>query len=163
MLLALLSDTHDNARTTRAALALLAPHHPDAFLHAGDLVAPDMLSHFADIGPFHFVFGNNEYDHAAIRTLAHALDLHCHDPFADLTFAGKRVALLHGHDATLFHKLAQSGDYAYLIHGHTHVRQDTRLGHTRIINPGALHRAKTKSVALLNVGTDELRFLELPD
>jgi len=162
MLLALLSDTHDNVRSTKAALELLAPHQPAAYLHAGDLVAPDMLAHFAGLGPFHFVFGNNEYDHAAIRSLALSLDLHCHGDAADLTFAGKRVALLHGHDGALLNKLARSGDYAYVIHGHTHVRQDLRINGTRIINPGALHRAKIKSVALLNVATDELRFLELP-
>lgn len=162
MLLALLSDTHDNAHTTKAALALLAPHQPAAYLHAGDLVDPNMLAHFAGIGPFHFVFGNNEYDHAAIRSLALSLDLHCHGDSADLTFAGKRLALLHGHDSALLHKLAHSGNYAYIVHGHTHVRRDLRLGPTRIINPGALHRAKTKSVALLDVQSDHLQFLELP-
>jgi len=161
MLLALLSDTHDNARNTRAALQLLAPHKPAAYLHAGDLVDSDMLALFAGLREFHFVFGNNEFDHAALRSVALALDLHCHGHVADLTFAGKRVALLHGHDGALVHKLAHSGDYAYLIHGHTHARRDERLGKTRIINPGAVHRARSKSVALLDVATDELRFLEL--
>lgn len=161
MLLALLSDTHDNVRATQAALALLAPHRPAAYLHAGDLVDPAMLAHFAGLPEFHFVFGNNEFDRAALRSLALALNLHCHGEMADLTFAGKRLALLHGHDHALFHRLAQSGDYAYLIHGHTHVRHDSRLGPTRIINPGALHRAKDKSVALLNVATDVLRFIDL--
>ena len=161
MLLALLSDTHDNTRSTRAALELLAAHRPAAYLHAGDLVDAGMLGLFAGLGAFHFVFGNNEYDHAAIRSLAVALELHCHEHVADLTFAGRRVALLHGHDGALFHKLAHSGEYAYLIHGHTHVRRDERVGKTRIINPGAVHRARSKSVALLDVATDELRFLEL--
>jgi uncharacterized protein len=162
MLLALLSDTHDNARSTRAALELLAPHKPEAYLHAGDLVDAGMLAHFAGLAPFHFVFGNNEYDHAGIRSMALALDLHCHGPMADLVFAGKRLALLHGHDGALFHKLAHGGSYTYIIHGHTHVRQDVRFGPTRIINPGAVHRARPRSVALLNVATDELRFLEIP-
>ena len=43
MLLALLSDTHDNVPATLAALRLLAPHKPDLYLHAGDLVSPEML------------------------------------------------------------------------------------------------------------------------
>ncbi len=162
MLLALLADTHDNAHSTRAALELLAPHHPAAYLHAGDLVDAQMLTWFAGLGAFHFVFGNNEFDHAAIRAAALAYDLHCYGTVADLTFAGQRVALLHGHDWDLLHKLALSGEYAYVVHGHTHVRRDERVGKTRIINPGALHRAKTRSVALLDVATDELRFLEVP-
>lgn len=165
MLLALLSDSHDHAAAIKTALALLAPHKPDAYLHAGDLVSPDMLFHFAGIGPFHFVFGNNEFDHAALRSQAVALNLFCHGHFADLSFAGKRLALLHGHDAALFHRLAASGQYHYIIHGHSHLCRDTRLpapSPTRIINPGALFRAKTKSVALLDVASDSLRFLELP-
>ena len=164
MLLALLSDTHDNAAATKAAVALLALHKPAAYLHAGDLVDAAMLFHFAGIGPFHFVFGNNEYDQAAIRSQARALDLFCHGHFADLTFAGKRVGLLHGHDSALFHRLAVSDQYDYLIHGHSHIRRDIRLpapSRTRIINPGALFRARTKSVALLDVVADTLRFLEL--
>jgi uncharacterized protein len=162
MLLALLSDTHDDARSTRAALKLLEPHKPAAYLHAGDLVDSGMLGLFAGLGAFHFVFGNNEYDHAGIRSMAVALDLHCHGPMGDLVFGGKRVALVHGHEGTLLQKLVRGGQYAYIIHGHTHMRQDTRLGPTRIINPGALHRARPRSVALLNVATDELRFLEVP-
>jgi uncharacterized protein len=165
MLLALLSDTHDHAAATQAALDLLAPYRPDAYLHAGDLVSPDFLGHFAGIGPFHFVFGNNEFDHAALRSQAHALDLVCHGPFADLTFGGKRIALLHGHDSILFHRLADSGQYHYIIHGHTHVRRDVRLpapSPARIINPGALFRARAKSVALLDVVADTVRFLEVP-
>jgi uncharacterized protein len=161
MLLALLSDTHDNAANTQAALALLKPHHPAAWLHAGDLVAPEMLDHFAGLDPFHFVFGNNEYDHAAIRSRALALQLHCHGEFADLSLAGKRIALLHGHDGALLHKLTRSEDYDYVVHGHTHLRQDARRGKTRIINPGALHRAKAKSVALLDLNADHLQFLEI--
>jgi putative phosphoesterase len=161
MLLALISDTHDNAANTQAAVELLKAHKPAAWLHAGDLVAPDMLSHFAGLNPFHFVFGNNEYDHAAIRSHALALNLHCHGNFADLTLDGKRVGLLHGHDGTLFHELTRSGDYDYLIHGHTHLRHDSRVGKTRIINPGALHRARTKSAALLDLAKDDLRFLEV--
>ncbi len=161
MLLALLSDSHDNAPAIRAALDLLQPHHPAAYLHAGDLADPAMLAHFAGLNEFHFVFGNNEFDHAALRSLALSLNLHCHGEFADLSFAGKRLALLHGHDGALFDKLAHSGDYAYLIHGHTHLRQDSRLGPTRIINPGALHRSASQSVALLDVTTDHLRFLSL--
>ena len=160
MLLALLSDTHDTHATTSAALTLLKPHNPDAYLHAGDLVSPDMLDLFADL-PFHFVYGNNEYDLTLLKSKAAALGLYCHEHFADLTFANKRIAMLHGHEHNRLERLAHSGDYAYLIHGHTHLKRDTRLGPTRIINPGALHRARTKSAALLNLTTDTLTYIDL--
>jgi putative phosphoesterase len=161
MLLALISDTHDNVPATRAAIAALSAHAPDVYLHAGDLCAPLMLEHFATL-PLHFVFGNNEWDHAELRSRAKTLNLHCHANLADLEFAGKRVALLHGHEQPLLHSLIHAGNHHYIIHGHTHVRRDERIHTTRIINPGAVHRAKPRSAALLNVMTDALTFVDVP-
>jgi uncharacterized protein len=160
MLLALLSDTHDNEVSTRAALALLKPHAPAAYLHAGDLVSPEMLGLFAGL-PFHFIFGNNEWDLTTLKTRALAQGLHCHEHMMDLSFADKRIAVVHGHEHGRMERLIHSGDYAYLIHGHTHVRKDARVGTTRVINPGALQRSRVKSVALLDVARDEVRFLEV--
>ncbi len=161
MLLALLADTHDNPWTTRGALAIFKRFKPDAYLHAGDLVSPSMLKLFAGL-PFHFVFGNNEADHEGLRARALAEGLHCHDNCAELTFAGKRIAMVHGHDAAEFQRVAAPGAFHYVIHGHSHVRRDERVGGTRIINPGALHRARIKSVALLNLIEDSVTFLDLP-
>jgi len=48
-----------------------------------------------------------------------------------------------------------------LLQGHTHVRQDLRVSKMRIINPGALHRANPKTVALLDTSADSLEFLEI--
>src|ERR1700742_4326967 len=125
MLLALLSDTHDHVANTFAALSLLAPYKPDVYLHAGDIVSPDMLRHFAGV-PFHFVFGNNEYDLAAIRSRTKAFELQCHGYLAELTFNNKRIALLHGHDSDLMQKMLLSDSFDYLVHGHTHVRRDEK-------------------------------------
>jgi putative phosphoesterase len=162
MLIALLSDTHDNAAATRAAVDLLRSHQPALYLHAGDLVSPEMLDFFTGLNaPFHLVLGNNEYDPATLHARASALGMNFHRQFADVTFADKRFALLHGHEPSLLHRLLASGDYDYLIHGHTHVRRDERRGRTRIINPGALHRARIKSVALLDPETDALTFLDV--
>jgi uncharacterized protein len=161
MLLALLADTHDNDVSTLAALAMLREHKPHAYLHAGDLVSPEMLSLFTGL-PFHFVFGNNEFDHAALRARARAAALHCHGKCAELDFAGKRLAMVHGHEFAHLDRLVGSGRYDYLVHGHSHVRRDERIGHTRIINPGALHRARSRSVALLDVAADRLEFFEVP-
>ena len=162
MLLALLADTHDNHMDTQAALRLLATHKPDAYLHAGDLVSPAMLGLFAGL-PFHFVFGNNEFDHATLRAKAKALNLTCHDHVAQLTFGSKRIAIIHGHDHALLQTLSTATpSFDYIISGHTHVRRDLRINATRHINPGALHRTKSKSVALLHLPTDILTFLEIP-
>jgi len=41
------------------------------------------------------------------------------------------------------------------------VREDTRFGQTRLINPGALSRAAVKTVAILDVTLDELTFFQV--
>jgi uncharacterized protein len=160
MLIALMSDTHDHIVNTRAALELLAPHKPAAYLHAGDLVSPSMLDLFKGL-PFHFVFGNNEYDFSGLRSRAMVHGVTCHGELADLTLAGKRIAVTHGHTHT-FRKTIRSGEFQYVVYGHTHLIGDERIGTTRVINPGALQRAQKKTVALLNLATDDLQFLPLP-
>jgi putative phosphoesterase len=162
MLIALLSDTHDNAANTRAALALLAPHQPAAYIHCGDLCDPEMLAHFAGL-PFHFVFGNNDFDHAGLRACASEHKLHCLGKFGTLTLAGKTLAVLHGDDIPALRQAQFSNRYDYIFLGHSHQTSDTRPApRTRQINPGALHRAPEKTVALLDLATDTLQFLIVP-
>lgn len=163
MLIGLLSDTHDNAATAAAGVALLKAAGAQAVLHAGDLVSPEMLQHFEGLGvPFHLVLGNNEYDPAALRSRASANGLFFYPEVADLTFGGKRLAMTHGHEGARLAELIRCGRYAYVVHGHTHVRRDEKIGATRVINPGALQRARVKSVAVLDTAADAVRFLELP-
>jgi len=59
------------------------------------------------------------------------------------------------------HQLAERPDY--LLHGHSHIAADQAAGATRRICPGALSRADTLSVALLDTDSEEVRFLRLPD
>jgi predicted phosphodiesterase len=56
-----------------------------------------------------------------------------------------------------------STDFDYILHGHTHQPDDYHLGTMRIINPGALHRVRIKTVALLDLATDELEFIPIDD
>ena len=54
-----------------------------------------------------------------------------------------------------------AADPDYLVTGHTHAPLDERLGATRWINPGALYRAVEWPAALLDLVTDELKFLKV--
>ena len=58
---------------------------------------------------------------------------------------------------------ADEGEDDYLLSGHTHVPHDQRFGAMRWINPGALHRARPKTFALLDVSRDKLTLRELDD
>ena len=158
MLIAILADTHDNARTTRAAIELVRPRGVGAWLHCGDMCAPAMLDLFAGL-PLWFVFGNNDFDRAGLQAAGAAMGAKCLGAFGDVTLAGKRIALFHGDDFVRRQRWVDSGVYDYALSGHTHKRLDGRRGRTREINPGALHRAAEKTVALLDLASDKLEFL----
>ena len=63
--------------------------------------------------------------------------------------------------SALKRRLLSEQRHDYLLQGHTHVKQDIRVGRMRIINPGALHRANPKTVALLDTAADAVEFLEI--
>ena len=49
----------------------------------------------------------------------------------------------------------------YLLFGHSHRPADLKRGPTRWINPGALHRARNFTVAILDLERDALRWLRV--
>ena len=79
---------------------------------------------------------------------------------AAIELGGKRFAIFHGHERG-FENAPYTLDVDYILHGHSHVARDETLNGIRIINPGALHRARPKSFATLETSTDELLFYEL--
>ena len=158
MLLGILSDTHDRVDAMAAAMKLLRDARAEFFVHCGDVGSERVLDHLAGV-PAAFVFGNTDWDRAALARYAQSVGVACHGAFADLQLGGKRFAVLHGDDLRLKQRLLSEQNHDYLLHGHTHVRADQRVGKTRVINPGALHRAREKTVALLDTATDQLRIL----
>jgi putative phosphoesterase len=165
MLLGILSDTHDRVARTAAALTMLRDAGAEAIVHCGDFTSPQIVELLAELlagSPSYVVFGNNdsgrlrELEQAAANVGAMSLG-----PGDIVTLAGRTIAITHGHLAAETRRLlALEPDY--LLTGHSHRRHDLREGRTRRINPGALHRTRTFTVALLNLASDEIRFLLVP-
>jgi putative phosphoesterase len=151
MRIAILSDTHSRTATVERALALIEPHAVDLILHCGDIEDDDMVPLFPP--NTHFVFGNCDHDRVGIRRAVDKLGATLHEPFGHLELAGKSLAFLHGDDHYLLRDLIQAAAFDYLFHGHTHVARDEMIGTTRVINPGALHRARPKTLLILDVPT----------
>jgi putative phosphoesterase len=161
MRLGILSDTHDQLARTRRAVELLRAEGAAALVHCGDVTGAEIVTACAVL-PCYFVFGNNDYDNIPNlqRDMAEAGAV-CLGWGGEVTLAGKRVAVTHGHMHTDVRPLLAARP-DYLLSGHSHIASDRRVGPTRRINPGALHQADEFSVALLDLETDELRFLAVP-
>ena len=44
----------------------------------------------------------------------------------------------------------------FLFYGHTHAAEEHRTGPTRVINPGALHRARPKTFVILDLESRQI-------
>ena len=161
MLIGILSDTHDHVEITNSAIALLQKHRAEFFIHCGDVGSEQVLDQLAGLKAA-FVFGNCDWDRDGLERYAGNIGVACHGAFADLELAGKRFAVMHGDDPHFRERLLIAQSHDYLLQGHTHVRLDERVGRTRVINPGALFRARQKTVATLDTATDQLSFLVVP-
>lgn len=160
MLVAVLSDSHGRVEVVQRALALLAPMRPAVYLHCGDVGGEEIFDQFVGL-PLHFVWGNTDMPTFPLRTYVQSLGFAVPNGPQRLTLDGKHVAVFHGHEREFEREMADP-TVDYLFHGHTHEKADHRVGGVRIINPGALHRARVKTVATLDTATDVLTFHVVP-
>lgn len=137
----LISDTHGLLRPdVHRALAGVS-----MILHAGDVCGDEILDELALIAPVRAVCGNCDapWDARLVEAL-------------DLTVAGVRIHVQHGHElgrpgaATV----AAAYDADVCVYGHTHRQLIERVGTKLVINPGAAGPRRfdlVPSVALLTL------------
>lgn len=174
MILGILSDTHGRSQRAGLAKRLLKQQGAEVFVHCGDVGSIEVFEQFSG-ERFHFVWGNT--DSFSLHDLPYIESLGITPPRQiplQLEYAGKRIGVLHGHEpqaapyapdvgvrAVAFSPAVAMFDY--VLHGHTHEVRDERRGGTRIINPGALHRAAVYTVSTLDLSRDLLKFWKLDD
>lgn len=161
MNLGILSDTHDQFTRCEHAVKLLQTAGAEAIVHCGDIIEPSIITICAAL-PCYFVLGNNDADnYPHLKKVAREVGAVFLDLGGVVTLGGKRVAITHGHLTSEVRKLmAMHPDY--LLSGHTHMAEDRMVDGTRRINPGALHRARNFTVAVLDLDLEELTSIGVP-
>lgn len=155
MHIGIVSDTHGNRLMVRRALTELRERGISTLLHCGDIDDPQTVAMFHGFTA-HFVFGNCDIDRAALRDAMNAIGATLHDSFGSVEWEGVKLAFTHGDNPPLMRDVERSGYYDFLFYGHTHQAEEHRSGSTRIVNPGALHRARPKSFVVLDLGSREI-------
>jgi putative phosphoesterase len=153
MRIGIVSDSHGRYETVEKALKILDEKGAELILHCGDIDDAETVWLFP--GHTHFVWGNCDTDRASLRQAIYGIGATLHEPFADLELAGKKIAFVHGDNRRLLEGIEYSGHFDYLFYGHTHVAEEHRTGPTRVINPGALQRARPKTCLVLDLETGE--------
>ena len=162
MNIGILSDTHDQFERTERAVARLLAEGAQVLFHCGDLIDPAMVAICAVL-PCYFVYGNNDEGNVdEIRAAIAKVDGSvCLEWGGEVELAHKTIAMTHGHSHKDVRRMLATKPN-YLFSGHSHFADDWCEGTTRRINPGALHRASSYSVAMLNLADDRLWFVKIP-
>jgi len=160
-----ISDTHGHAERTRAAIERLREHRLEAVFHCGDIgsgaILVELASAFAPSAPVYAVLGNVDLDLESVARFPASSGVLVQGRFAAATVAGKTIAVVHGDEPVRLRAAIESGAYDLVLTGHTHERSERREGRTLVVNPGAVHRSSAPSVAVIDLGTGNVRFLEL--
>jgi uncharacterized protein len=160
MRIGVISDTHGHLTSTLAAVRLLHSLEVATVLHCGDICSHEIPKLLA-AWPAHYVFGNCDHDQEEQRAAIEQAGGSCCGLFGDLEIAGRRIALLHSHDARRFREVCTSGEYDLVCYGHTHQAEQHRVGKSLILNPGALYRATPHSLAVVDLATMEATIVPL--
>lgn len=165
MRIGILSDTHNNLGNLKRALEVFEGEGITTLIFLGDLTRADLVEAMRGF-TVHYLIGNMEQDPGAIQANLKAINA---DNTAGLTYMGEydgvRIAATHGHHEAKLEAFIQSGDYAFVFHGHTHKRRDETIGETRVINPGALGgmRRGHRSVCMVDTEKREVAFVKIAD
>jgi putative phosphoesterase len=163
MRVGLISDTHDNVTMIKAAIKKLNESNIDLVLHAGDYISPFTAKPYAELkAKMIGVYGNNCAEHEKLKEVYAAVGKEIVGNFAEVDAGGKRIALLHGHDANLLKSLTAHGAYDVVVHGHDHKAKIESVGKTLIINPGEVGGWLYGKSTLAILDTDSMKAEIIP-
>lgn len=163
MKVGIVSDTHDHLDVIENAVGHFSDR-ADAVIHCGDIVAPFAGTLFEADFDFYAVRGNNDGEWNLQGTV---------DEFGiylgemgRLSFGGRSFGVYHGTEDAIVDALVASGQYDYVVHGHTHERaHEQREGAVRL-NPGGVPTSpeddsEPPAAVLVDTETEDVTFHDL--
>ena len=161
-LVGLVSDTHEDLRMIVRAVKIFKERSPSLVIHCGDIISPPVLERFAGL-PVKLVFGNNDGERSGLKKKCSELGFSEIQDTLVFEHAGKTFFVNHGTSPRVIDEAINSQKYDDVMHGHTHIPLDEVIGHTRVINPGALFSADRYTIAFLEPETGRVEFIEIPE
>lgn len=163
MIIAIMSDSHDNIWNVRKALEMILSHKAKLIIHCGDLVAPFTLKELAQFdGPVHWILGNNDGDPYMLTriSLTELKNMEPHGFIGKLNLEGASIAFTHYEE--MGYALAHTGEYDLVCCGHTHVYRLERINNTTLLNPGdVMGKDRPGSFCLFDTASREINLLKL--
>lgn len=139
MLIALISDVHDNEARLLQALRQAPAIGCTHLLCMGDIATLDTFRILCEAWPLglDIVFGNNEYERREILQLAEQFPhVRHHGDGGAVDIGGRRLFLTHyPHEAA---RMLADGAFDAVFFGHTHSAESFRVGDCLAANPGEI-------------------------
>jgi len=164
MIVGIISDTHDHLPLLDKAVKKLNEEKVELVLHAGDYVAPFVVSHFKPLkAKLIGVFGNNDGDKELLKKRFTEIGAEIRGRFAEVRVDGLRIALLHGDEVELLRSIIDVEGYDVIVHGHAHEAKAYKKGKTLVINPGEVcgYLSEKPSIAILNTKPLDVKTIHL--
>jgi len=162
MRIGVISDTHGRAERTLAAVRMLESLDVERVLHCGDIGSPQippLLSQWR----VDYVSGNVDHDTRELAAAVADSKGTFHGRFADLEIEGVKIAVLHSDDQRRFRETIAAGDWQIVCYGHTHVADLKEENGVWVLNPGALHRTRQPSIAVIDLPEIEIHQIAVGD
>jgi len=139
MLIAVMSDSHDNIWNLRKAISFIGKKGAGMIIHCGDFTAPFMLQELEVAGiQVHGVFGNNDGDQYLLTklSLTSLKNIVLHGLIGEVDADGFPIAFTH--QQMVGEGLAATAKYKTVCFGHSHVYLEKKVGNTILLNPGEI-------------------------
>src|SRR4051812_21091520 len=95
LLIGILSDTHDRLAPAQLGVELLRREGAEFFIHCGDVGSQQIIDLLVGT-PSALVWGNNDWDRAALGQYCQDVGVQCFEGLGELTLNGKSIAVSHG-------------------------------------------------------------------
>ena len=135
MRIGLVADTHDHLIRIRQAIAILHRSGVELVIHAGDWCSPFAVREFAALdAPLHGITGNNDGDVLALAKSMAGIGAWIETQWWETDAGGRRILVMH--EPRGIDDVAAGGAHDLVVYGHTHERDERRIGGTLVVNPG---------------------------
>lgn len=166
MLIAIISDTHDNIPNLKKVLDYCTQNEIEKIICCGDLATIETLDFLNDnfSGEIFFVFGNMDQGHIADYPFENNSYKHTKifKDFGEIEIEGKRIAFVHFPDAAK--QLCESGKYDFVFHGHTHKPWTEVINNCTLLNPGNVaNQIYHPTFALWNTDNNKFDLIRIND
>jgi putative phosphoesterase len=150
MKIGIISDTHDHI----PASVYEAFSNVEQIIHAGDIGKENIITELSTIAPVKAVYGN--MDSYPLVSRYRRIDF-----FNIHRYAFCLTHIIASHKAFSYELFKMNRKVDVVIHGHTHLPDNTKFNDILFINPGSASRPKSgsnASVGILNVDKELLEF-----